>query len=146
MHVAAFEEAAARMIGGAAMTDMTHEEALRQALAMVGQALRETEARCAVLAQYINDCDRNGSHTASWSEAIRELHALHAYRRALLRRQSLIQQALDCPLSERQRRHRSHRCRAGLQVGLSGRFRFECSGGHKPNLAWSYLFLGCHSD
>ena len=82
------------------MSDVEHEEALRQALALVGQARRDTEARCGVLAQYINDCDSNNSQTAAWSEALRELHALHGYRRGLLHRQSLIQQALDCPLGE----------------------------------------------
>jgi hypothetical protein len=66
----------------------------------VGQALRETEARCAVLGQYINDCDNNGSKTAAWSEALRELHSLHGYRNGLMRRQSLIQQAIDCPVGE----------------------------------------------
>ncbi|HEY7429146.1 MAG TPA: hypothetical protein VH641_00270 [Streptosporangiaceae bacterium] len=51
------------------MSEMTQEEALRQADALVGQAVRETEARCAVLGQYINDCDNTGSKTAAWSEA-----------------------------------------------------------------------------
>ena len=83
------------------MSELTQDEALRQADALVGQALRETEARCGVLGQYINDCDNNGSHTAAWSEALRELDGLHGYRRGLMRRQSLIQQALDCPLGER---------------------------------------------
>lgn len=82
------------------MSEMTQEEALRQADALVGQALRETEARCAVLGQYINDCDNTGSKTAAWSDALRELHALHGCRRGLMRRQSLIQQALDCPVGE----------------------------------------------
>ena len=82
------------------MSETTQEEALRQADALVGQALKETEARCAVLGQYINDCENRGSRTAAWSEALRELHALHGYRRALLLRRSLIQQALDCPVGE----------------------------------------------
>lgn len=82
------------------MSEITQEEALRQADALVGQALRETEARCAVLGQYINDCDNNGSKTAAWSEALRELHALHGYRSGLMRRHSLIQQALDCRMGE----------------------------------------------
>lgn len=43
------------------MSEITQEEALRQADALVGQALRETEARCTLLGQYINDCDNNGS-------------------------------------------------------------------------------------
>ena len=47
------------------MSEMTQEEALGQADALVGQALRETEARCAVLGQYINHCDRQGSKTAA---------------------------------------------------------------------------------
>jgi hypothetical protein len=83
------------------MSEITQEEALRQADALVGQALKETEARCAVLGQYINDCESKGSRTAAWSEALRELHALHDYRRALIRRRSLIQEALDCPVGER---------------------------------------------
>ena len=82
------------------MSEMTQEEALRRADALVGQALKETEARCAVLGQYVNDCDKTGSKTAAWSEALRELDALHGYRRGLMCRQSLIQQALDCPVGE----------------------------------------------
>jgi hypothetical protein len=82
------------------MGEMTQEEALRQADALVAQALKDTEARCAVLGQYINDCDSKGSKTAAWSEALRELHALHGHRRGLLRRRSLIQEALDCPVGE----------------------------------------------
>ncbi len=82
------------------MSEMTQEEALGQADALVGQALRETEARCAVLGQYINHCDRQGSKTAAWSEALRELHALHGHRSGLMRRRSLIQQALDCPVGD----------------------------------------------
>jgi len=78
------------------VSEITQEDALRQALALVGDALKEAEARCAVLGQYINDCDRTGSRTAGWGEAVRELSALHDYRRALLRRHSLIQEALDC--------------------------------------------------
>ena len=73
---------------------------MRRADALVGQALRETEARCAVLGQYINDCEYKGSKTAAWSEALRELHALHGYRSGLMRRRSLIQQALDCAVGE----------------------------------------------
>jgi hypothetical protein len=83
------------------MSEMTQEDALRQADALVGQALKETEARCAALAQYVKDCDKAGSKTAAWSEALRELSALHGYRRGLMRRQSLIQEALDCPVGER---------------------------------------------
>jgi hypothetical protein len=82
------------------MSEITQEEALRQADALVGEALRETETRCAVLGQYINECDSVGSKSAAWSEALRELHALHGYRRGLMRRHSLIQQALDCPMGE----------------------------------------------
>lgn len=78
------------------MSEMTQEEALRLADTLVGQALKETEARCSVLAQFIGDCDRAGSHTSAWSEALRELSALHGYRSGLMRRQSLIQEALDC--------------------------------------------------
>jgi hypothetical protein len=82
------------------MTEMTQEEALRLADALAGQALKETEARCSVLAQFIGDCDRTGSRTSAWSEALRELHALHGYRSGLLRRRSLVQQALECPVGE----------------------------------------------
>jgi hypothetical protein len=82
------------------MSEATQDEVLRQADALVGQALREAEARCGVLGQYINDCDNRGSRTAAWSEALRELHALHGYRRELLHRRSLIQQALDSPVGE----------------------------------------------
>jgi hypothetical protein len=78
------------------MSEMTQEEALRLADALAGQALKETEARCSVLAQFIDDCDRARAHTSAWSEALRELHALHGYRSGLMRRRSLIQQALDC--------------------------------------------------
>lgn len=82
------------------MSEITQDEALRLADALVGQALKETEARCSVLGQFINDCERAGSRTSAWSEALRELHALHGCRSGLMRRQSLIQQALDCPVGE----------------------------------------------
>jgi hypothetical protein len=82
------------------MSEMTHEEALRVANALLAQALKETEARCAVLGQFINDCDRAGSRTSGLTEALSELHALHGRRRGLMRRQSLIQEALDCPVGE----------------------------------------------
>jgi hypothetical protein len=82
------------------MSEMTQEEALRLADVLVGQALKETEARCAVLAQFINDRDHAGSRTPDLSGALRELSALHGYRRGLERRRSLIQQALDCPVGE----------------------------------------------
>lgn len=82
------------------MSEMTQEEALRLAAALAGQAVRETEARCAVLAQFIDDCDRGGSRTQAWSQALSELHALHRYRSGLMRRRDLIQQALDCPVGE----------------------------------------------
>jgi hypothetical protein len=49
-----FEQEQRAGSGGAVMGEITHEEALRQADALVGQALKEAEARCAVLAQYIN--------------------------------------------------------------------------------------------
>jgi hypothetical protein len=82
------------------MSEITQEEALRLADVLVGQALKETEARCSVLAQFIDDCDRAGSRTSAWSEALREFHALHAYRSGLMRRRSLIQEALECPVGE----------------------------------------------
>jgi hypothetical protein len=83
------------------MSEMTHEDALRRAEALVSQELKETEARCTVLGHYINDCDSAGSKTAAWSEALRELSALHGCRAGLMRRRSLIQQALECPVGER---------------------------------------------
>lgn len=82
------------------MSEMTQDEALRQADALVGQALRETEARCAVLGQYIYDCESKGSRTVAWSQALRELHGLHGRRTGLMRRRSLIQQALECPVGD----------------------------------------------
>jgi hypothetical protein len=82
------------------MSEITQEEALRLADELVGQALKETEARCSVLAQFIGDCDRAGSRTSAWSEALRELHALHSRRSGLMRRRSLIQQALECAVGE----------------------------------------------
>jgi len=81
------------------MSQSAHEEALHHADDLVGQALKETEARCTVLGQYINDSEARGPNkSAAWSEALRELHALHAYRTRLMRRQNLIQQALDYPV------------------------------------------------
>lgn len=80
--------------------EMTQEDALRRADALVGQALSETETRCRVLAQYISDCERTGSKTADWSQALRELSALHGRRAGLIRRRSLIQQALECTVGE----------------------------------------------
>jgi len=82
------------------MSEMTQEEALRLADALAGQAVKETEARCRLLAQFIDDCDRAGSKTAAWSDALRELHELHGRRRGLMRRRSLIQEALDCLVGE----------------------------------------------
>src|SRR5262245_9181550 len=84
------------MIGGAVMTETTPDELLRQADALVVRALSETQARCAVLGHYISE----GSRTAGWSEAVRELRALHDYRTGLLHKHSLIQQALDYPADE----------------------------------------------
>jgi hypothetical protein len=75
---------------------MTQEQALLLADALAGEALKQTEARCSVLAQFIDDCDRARSHASAWSDALSELHALHDYRRGLIRRRSLIQQALEC--------------------------------------------------
>jgi len=82
------------------MSGITHEEMLRQADELLVQALSETETRCALLAHYISDCDSKGSRTAAWSNAHRELRALHDYRAGLARRHSLIQQALEHPLGE----------------------------------------------
>jgi hypothetical protein len=82
------------------MSETTQEDALRLADELVGHALKETEARCGVLAQFIGDCDRAGSHTAAWSDALRELHSLHSRRSGLLHRRDLIREALDCPVGE----------------------------------------------
>lgn len=82
------------------MNETAQDEALRQADALVGEAVTDTEARCMVLGQFINDCGAKGSRTAAWSEALREFHALHDYRFRLMRRRSLIQQALDYPVGE----------------------------------------------
>jgi hypothetical protein len=78
------------------MSEITQEEALHLASALVDDALKETEARCSVLALFISDCDGAGVRNSDWSGAIRELRALQDYRGGLVRRQSLIQQALDC--------------------------------------------------
>jgi hypothetical protein len=83
------------------VSELTQEEVLRQADALVSQALKETEARCGVLGQFINDCEGGGVKTPAWTEAVGELRALHGNRSALLRRRSLIQQALECPVGER---------------------------------------------
>jgi hypothetical protein len=80
------------------MSEITQDEALRRAAALVTNAVKETEARCAVLGQFIDEA--NGSKTLAWSDALRELHALHAYRIGLLRRHSLIEQALNYPVGE----------------------------------------------
>jgi hypothetical protein len=82
------------------MSQMTQEDALRLADELVGQALKGTEARCGILAQFIGDCDRAGSRTAAWSDALRELHSLHGRRSGLMRRRDLIQEALNCPVGE----------------------------------------------
>ena len=82
------------------MSEMTQEDALRLADTLAGQALKETEGRCSVVAQFIDDCDRARSHPSAWSEALRELHALHGYRSGLIRRRSLIQEALNCLAGE----------------------------------------------
>lgn len=83
------------------MSEMTPEEALRLAAELTGQALNKAEARCSVLGQFVSDCDRAGARTPAWSEALRELRALHGYRSELLHRYSLIQQALECTVDER---------------------------------------------
>lgn len=83
------------------MSEMSQEDALRHAAALVSEAVKETEARCGVLGQYINDCESTGSRTATWSDALRELQALHGRRAGLKRRHDLIQQALDCAVGER---------------------------------------------
>ena len=79
---------------------ITHEELLRQAQALVALALKEAEARCSVLGAYISECESNGARTAAWSDALRELRGLQDHRTKLLRRQSLIQQALESTVGE----------------------------------------------
>jgi hypothetical protein len=81
-------------------TGMTQEEALRRADALVGEALREAETRCSVLAHYISDCESKGARTAAWSVAIRELRMLQDYRAGLLHRRGLIQEAIEYPVGE----------------------------------------------
>jgi len=83
------------------MTEMTQEEALRHAAALVAHEVKETEARCAVLGQYINDSRNKGSTSSAWHEAVRELSDLHRHRAELKRRHSLIQQAIECAVGER---------------------------------------------
>ena len=82
------------------MNETTQEEALRLADELAGQALKEVEARCSVLARFIQQCERAGCTTSAWSNALRELHTLHASRRGLRQRHDLIQQALECPVGE----------------------------------------------
>lgn len=82
------------------MSEMTQEEALRHAEALASQALKETETRCAVLGHFINEWENNRARSSAWTAALRELSALHARRTALMRRQSLIRQALECPVGE----------------------------------------------
>jgi hypothetical protein len=84
----------------AGVSEMTHEEALRQAESLVALAVKDTEGRCGVLAQFVHDCEASGSRTSAWSEAFRELRALHSYRIRLKRRHSLIQQALESSVGE----------------------------------------------
>jgi hypothetical protein len=87
-------------MGGAVMSEITQEEALRLASTLVDEALKETEARCTVLALFISDCDGARVRNSDWSGAVSELRALQDYRGGLVRRQSLIQQALDCLTGE----------------------------------------------
>ena len=81
------------------MSESTQEDALRQADALVGEALKDVEARCSVLGLYIHDGE--SSKTAAWNGAVRELRALQEYRAGLLRRRSLIREALECINGER---------------------------------------------
>ena len=73
---------------------------LRQAEALVALALKEAEARCSVLGAYVSECESSGARTAAWSDALRELRALQDHRAELLRRHSLIRQALESPVGE----------------------------------------------
>jgi hypothetical protein len=88
------------MAESAVAAQMTQEEALRQAAALVDKALKETEARCGVMAKFINDCAATNSKALTSTDAFIELRALHGYRIRLMRRQRLIQDALDCPVGE----------------------------------------------
>src|SRR6201995_5421727 len=83
------------------MSERSHEDALREADDLVAQLLEKLETRCRMLAYYIADCERKNARTAAWSEAVRELSALHGDRGTLLRRRDFIRQALDCPVAER---------------------------------------------
>lgn len=87
-------------VSESAVGESTHEDALRQADTLAGREVRETEVRCAVLAQFIADCERKSARTAAWNEAILELRALQERRAGLMRRRDLIQQALACPVGE----------------------------------------------
>jgi len=80
--------------------EMTQEEALGLADALAGRALKETEARCSVLAQFLHDCDRARSRSSVLNDAVLELSAQQRRRRELIRRRSLIQQALECAVEE----------------------------------------------
>ncbi|HEY0938434.1 MAG TPA: hypothetical protein VGD91_32385 [Trebonia sp.] len=82
------------------MDQLTQEQALRLAGQLTGQALKDVEKRCSVLAHFVEQCDHAGSNGAAWSSALRELHALHASRRKLTERRGLIQQALDCEVGD----------------------------------------------
>jgi hypothetical protein len=113
------------------MSEMTQEEALRLADALAGQAQKETEARCSVLAQFIGDCDRAGSRTSAWSEALRELHTQHGYRSGSCAGAALFSKHSSAPWASSQRRCHCQRRRTGPCFGLSDRFRFERGGGHQ---------------
>ena len=82
------------------MTGTTLEDLLLQADALISEALRETEARCGVLGHYIGECESRGSRNAAWSDAIRELRALHDHRTGLIGQRNLIRQALEYPTGE----------------------------------------------
>ena len=82
------------------MNEITQEEAPRQAVAPVGQALKETEARCTVPGQFINDCEAKRSKSSACSHVLRERHALRGYRSRLMRRHGPILQALEHRVDE----------------------------------------------
>ena len=82
------------------MSDMTQQDALRLAAELTAGALKEATARCAVLAEYIDQCEHAGARTGAWRDAVRDLRAEQDRRRALIRRRDLIQQALDCAVGE----------------------------------------------
>jgi multidrug resistance efflux pump len=59
------------------MNENTQEEALRKAVAPVGQALKETEVRCAALGQFVNDCNAEGTRSPSHRPVVQVVQQIH---------------------------------------------------------------------